>query len=81
LPANNRGRGSQCVRSYLYRTFRLGNFGVEGCAISPQEALDAAVLTRFLVRLIELREALTVTIAAALPEVTALAKRNFELAT
>jgi hypothetical protein len=33
------------------------------------------------VRLIERREALTATIAAALPEVMAMAKRNFELAT
>jgi hypothetical protein len=81
LPANNRGRGSQCVRSYLYRTFRLGDFGVEGCTISPQEARDAPVLTRFLLRLIERREALTATITAALPEVIAMAKQNFELAT
>jgi hypothetical protein len=34
-----------------------------------------------LLRLIERREALTATITAALPEVIAMAKQNFELAT
>jgi polysaccharide pyruvyl transferase WcaK-like protein len=56
------------------------HFGVEGCTIAPDKAMDPATLNAFLASLAERRLTLAATIARALPEVLGLARRNFELA-
>ncbi|WP_417617911.1 polysaccharide pyruvyl transferase family protein [Parasphingorhabdus sp.] len=56
------------------------HFGIQGCTIAPDEAVDAKILTDFLISLADRRQALATAIVGALPNVTKLARHNFDLA-
>lgn len=55
------------------------HFGLEGCTISPEEALNAEDLSRFASNLAARRDDIKKTIVAVLPGVAELARANFEM--